>query len=96
MSFGIFQCSVLGPILVVLYKNSLAKTGSSLQMNIYVEIIALIFKNKSMKNLEIDGLLHFTTLYLNLNIKDLYDKQIKTACIIIKITDSLILSLLSL
>lgn len=65
--------------------NSLAKTGSSLQMNMYVDNIAVIFKNKSMTHLEIDGFLYLTTLFLNLNIKDLYEKQIKTICIIIKI-----------
>lgn len=54
-------------------------------MNMYVDNIAVVFKNKSMTNLEIDGFLHLTTLFLNLNIKDLYEKQIKTACIIIKI-----------
>lgn len=93
MSFGFSKCSVLGPILVVLYKNSLAKTSSSLQMNMYVDHIALIFKYKSMKNFEINGFLHLTSLYLNLNIKDLYEKQIKTAGVMIKITDPLILSL---
>lgn len=81
----------MGPILVVLYMNSLAKTCSSLQMNMYVDNIALIFKNKSMKNLEIDGLLHLKTFYLSLNIMDLYEKQIKTACV--QIIDPLILSL---
>lgn len=73
--------------------NSLAKTGSSLQMNMYVDNIALIFKNKSMKDFEINGFLYLTTLFLNLNIEDLYEKQIKTVCVIIQITDSLILSL---
>lgn len=63
--------------------NSLAKTGPSLYMTMYLDNIALIFKNKSMKNLKIDGFLHLTTLYLSLNIKDLYEKQIKTACVII-------------
>lgn len=46
-----------------------------------------------MKNLQIDGFLHLATLYLNLNIEDLHEKQIKTVCVIIQITDPLILSL---
>lgn len=57
------QGSDFGPILYILYLNSITKTCPSLQVTMYTDDIALIFKIKSNDSLEIYSFLNLTTLY---------------------------------
>lgn len=60
------------PILFILYSNSLTKTCPSLQVTMYTDDNALIFKNKSKDSLEIYSFLNLTTLYQYLNVITTY------------------------
>lgn len=66
------QDSDFGPILFILYSNSLTKTCPSLRVTMYTDDIALVFKNKSKDSLEIYSLLKLTTLYKYLDVITIY------------------------
>ena len=81
VTFGIPQGSVLGPILFILYTNSITQTFPQLKLTMYADDISILFKNNSMENLEIDSYLKLTNLYQYLNSNNLHVNSNKTMCI---------------
>jgi hypothetical protein len=81
LHFGIPQGSVLGPILFILYINSLTKNFPNLQITMYADDIALLFQDKSMENLEINCYLQLTQLYQYLNSNNLHVSPNKSKAI---------------
>lgn len=81
LNFGIPQGSVLGPILFILYTNSLTLNFPDLHITMYADDIALLFQGKSLENLEINCFLQLTKLFQYLNNNNLHVNPSKSKSI---------------
>lgn len=81
LNFGIPQGSVLGPILFILYINSISKTFDQLHITMYADDISILLKNKSWNELEAESFIQLTNLYQYLNSNNLHVNSTKTNCI---------------
>jgi hypothetical protein len=78
LNFGIPQGSVLGPILFILYTNSITKTFPNLTLTMYADDIALLLKKETMPDLETDSFIKLSKLYQYLNSNNLHVNPEKT------------------
>lgn len=81
VNLGIPQGSVLGPILYILYTNSITKTFTNLNISMYADDVSLIFENRTLNDLEIDSFLKLTNLFQYFNNNNLHVNANKSNCI---------------
>lgn len=81
INYGIPQGTVLGPIIFILYTNSITKSLNNLILTMYADDMAVLFKNNVLTDLERDSYIQLTNLFQYLNINNLHVNPSKSSCI---------------
>lgn len=63
VTFRVLQGLVVGPILLILYTNSLTQSLSTIQVTMHANDFVIIFRNPPLKNVEVNSLLQQRDFY---------------------------------